>query len=97
MLEEAQRWIHGKAGDMTHDDVAINFFASCCKHPDVALARLITLIHVADGDQEALNQIVCGPAYDFVHECPKNFREVVRIVARQQPDLKRCLSVEWLA
>ena len=96
MLEEAQRWSEGRAGDTMHDDVAINFFVSCCKRPDVALARLITLIHVADGDREALNQIVCGPAHTFITQCPEDFREVVRIVARRQPDLKRCLSIEWL-
>jgi len=101
MLAEAQSWIEWTKGNKDHEDAGvnagINFLASCSRQPNVALARLITLIHAADGDEELMNLIVCGPVNTFCHQCPEDFLEVVRVVARQQPSLNQCIGPSLLS
>ena len=96
MLDEAKSWIQWTKGNKDYEDTGtdagIDFFISCSSQPDVALARLITLIHVADADEELLNQIVCGPIDTFFDQCPEDFIPTVRVVTRQQPSLNQCID-----
>lgn len=101
MVKEANdwiSWIRGLEGfEEAGSDAGINFFVSCSRQPDVALARLITLIHCAGEDEQVLDAITCGPSWDFIHACPEEFHHVVKTVARQQPKLSVRIDLDGLS
>lgn len=100
MLDQARSWVRSTNEDTEDDedgvDAGIDFFSACSRQPDVALAWLVTVIHVADGDEKVLDQIICGPIYTFLSQCPENFKPTLKTVVRQQPTLARCVDLERL-